>query len=137
MLICLSNHVRMPAKSWAERIEDAYGEIETALRDALGTDAPARVKFRDKPLSGHDLNETVSAIKDAQAEVTALAARWLKAPTKAALERLIGAREREADLLQVILGGKNPRMLDVLSGMSGRARGRPPSNGEVSKALDR
>jgi hypothetical protein len=126
LLICLQNHLYSPSKQWAERIDGLHGDIESALRDILGTDAPARARLLDEPLSGRDLTDTIQVIKETQIEVAALATRWLRTPTEAVMEKLNAARKREAELFEIVLAGKNPVGLKVLpaSGPSRRVRGR-------------
>ena len=128
--------IDLPAKSFAMSPSESLGgtdyanfisEIESALRDILGTDAPSRVKLLDEPLTGSDLDryhpndqgdsDRSRGIGDKMAQDTN---RWLRS------EKLNAAREREAELFEIVFAGKNPVGLKVLpaSGPSRRVRGR-------------
>jgi hypothetical protein len=133
LLICLSNHLRQPSAAWAERIDDLHLEIESALRNVLGPDTPARVKLskRHKPLSGSDLTDTIHEIRQAQKITETCFAVWLKSPTKSARERVARAVAAEDDLFALILEPLPPRRRSRAE-MAGR---RP--DGEDSKALNR
>jgi hypothetical protein len=110
LMIALVSWLRSPSEATAEKIEECDQQYQAALRDILAEHAPARVQFapRCRPMTGHDLADTILAVKEAQAITATCISAWLRTPTEAAAERLVKAREQEAELFQVVCAGVNP-----------------------------